>query len=287
MTAARPARAPRGGGVASGASRRPTRRFERELSRAGELVVASVDEVGRGSLAGPVSVGVVVVSFEGRVPSGLRDSKLLAPHRRERLVPAIRSWAQACAVGHAGADEIDAVGIVAALRLAGRRAMAQILAAGIAPDVVLLDGSHDWYSQPPDLFVGLEADDGVGPGLANDGVGPGLVGGWEPRVVTRVKADLTCSGVAAASILAKVERDSIMVELHESDPRYAWDANKGYASGDHLAALAAHGPSEWHRRSWRLPARGVGAEGGTQAGLWTGREAAFPEASGTGAPGEA
>lgn len=242
-----------------------------------------MDEVGRGSLAGPVSVGVVVVSFEGRAPSGLRDSKLLAPRRREQLVPAIRSWARACAVGHAGADEIDAVGIVAALRLAGRRATARILAAGIAPDVVLLDGSHDWYSQPLDLFAGLEADDGVGPGPAG-GCGPG---GCEPRVVTRVKADLTCSGVAAASILAKVERDSLMVALHESDPRYAWDANKGYASGDHLAALAAHGPSEWHRRSWRLPVREVGAEGGTQAGPCTGQEAALSPASEAGIPGEA
>src|SRR5436305_3420097 len=106
-----------------------------------------MDEVGRGALAGPVTVGVVVVDLESRTaPSGVRDSKLLAPAAREALVPRLRRWARAHAVGHAEPEEIDAYGIIAALRLAGRRALASLAA---VPTCVLLDGNHDWLTERP------------------------------------------------------------------------------------------------------------------------------------------
>lgn len=236
-------------------SRPPNLRLELELAP-GDACVVGMDEVGRGCLAGPVSVGVVAVDASSRrQPAGLRDSKLLTPAARERLVAPVQRWARASAVGHASPAEIDAVGIIAALRIAGRRAVAQVTAAlGRAPDVVLLDGNHDWYSRPQGDLLALLAGDGE----PADG-GAADVEADEPRVVTRIKADMTCASVAAASVLAKVERDALMRQAHEREPRYDWLANKGYASPSHIAALAAHGPSADHRRSWRLP--GLPAEG--------------------------
>ena len=226
----------------------PSRTLERELA-ARHGLVAAMDEVGRGCLAGPVSVGVVVSRLDSRAPTGLRDSKLLPAARREALVAPVRRWALAHAVGHASAEEIDAVGIMAALRLAGTRALATVTATGVVPAVVLLDGNHDWLSRPQDLFGAFDDD-------ASD-LDPA------PPVVTRIKADMSCTGVAAASILAKVERDGLMVAAHGLDPRFAWDENKGYASPSHIAALADHGPSPLHRRSWNLPgtSRGEPADG--------------------------
>ncbi|MFZ0325130.1 MAG: ribonuclease HII [Actinomycetes bacterium] len=206
----------------------------------GLALVAGMDEVGRGALAGPVSVGVVVVAGSvGRTPSGLRDSKLLSAVQRRRLVPRVKRWSLAHAVGHAGPDEIDAVGIIAALRLAGLRALSSL---PVPPDVVLLDGNHDWLTgaQQVSLFDDPTSGEGVVP----------------PPVVTRVKADLTCSAVAAASVLAKTERDDHMVVLAREYPQFAWDENKGYSAPAHLDALERHGPTNQHRRSWRLPGCG-------------------------------
>lgn len=217
----------------------PHLRHERVLLRDGARLLAGMDEVGRGSLAGPVSVGVVVVDVTTRsAPKGVADSKLLAPAARTRLLPALGRWGLARAVGHASAAEIDEVGIIAALRLAGTRALASV-AASVGPvDVVLLDGSHDWLSRPAqaDLFT-----------LDDEPVLPA------PRVHMRVKADRTCASVAAASVLAKCERDAMMVDLAAQHPAYRWDENKGYASAEHMAALRELGPSVLHRRSWRLP----------------------------------
>lgn len=213
----------------------PSLRVERSLHREGFAVLAGMDEVGRGALAGPVSVGVVCVDERSRTaPQGVRDSKLLTPVRRTALVAPIRRWALAWGVGHASPAEIDEVGIIAALRLAGRRALA---AAGVLPDLVLLDGRHDWLSDPAaEGLLGLLPDT------------PAV-----PPVRTRVKADLTCSSVAAASVLAKVERDELMRGHSVAHPAYGWEVNKGYAAPEHLAALATHGPCPLHRRSWRLP----------------------------------
>lgn len=221
----------------------PTLRVERALQRQGYRLLAGMDEVGRGALAGPVTVGVVVIDEACRTaPQGVRDSKLLPPHRREGMVPRIERWCAAYAVGHAGNDEIDAVGIIAALRLAGRRALAAL---GVVPDLVILDGNHDWLTAPED--VGLLAF-----------AGQEVV---TPPVTTMVKADLRCSSVAAASVLAKVSRDAEMTRMAGDHPDYGWQVNKGYAAPDHLDALARLGPCALHRRSWRLPGVPVADEG--------------------------
>lgn len=223
--------------------RSPTLRQERALLTNGARLVAGMDEVGRGALAGPVSVGVVVVDAATRTaPQGLTDSKLLTPAAREAMVPQLQRWGVAWAVGHAGPAEIDAHGIVAALRLAGRRALAQVRRTCGDVDVVLLDGSHDWLSRGDvDLFEAA----------ALDPMGPDAP---EPGVRTLVKADLQCSSVAAASVLAKVERDGLLVRLARQYPAFAWDQNKGYSAPAHLDALRRHGPTPQHRRSWNLRA---------------------------------
>ena len=216
-------------------SRKPSLRVERALQRDGHRVLAGMDEVGRGALAGPVSVGVVLIDETCRsAPTGVKDSKLLTPAARVAMVPRIRRWCLGYAVGHSSAAEIDEIGIMAALRLAGCRALAAV---GVVPDLVILDGNHDWLTAPDE--VGLLAFAG--------GAGPAT-----PPVTTMVKADLKCSSVAAASVLAKVERDALMVAAAPSHAAYGWEENKGYAAPAHLDALRAHGPSELHRRSWHL-----------------------------------
>ncbi|PRZ05671.1 RNase HII [Isoptericola sp. CG 20/1183] len=222
--------------------RSPTLRSERALIGEGALLVGGMDEVGRGALAGPVSVGLVVVDAGTRTaPRGLTDSKLLSPSARENMVDPLRRWAVAWAVGHAGPAEIDAHGIVAALRLAGRRALAQVRRTAGDVDVVLLDGSHDWLSRPhADLFEAADLD----PSRTLDAP--------EPGVRTLVKADLQCSSVAAASVLAKVERDGLLRRLAAQYPAFAWEQNKGYSAPAHLEALRRHGPTPQHRRSWNL-----------------------------------
>lgn len=217
----------------------PTLRFVNRLATAYGPLIAGCDEVGRGALAGPVSVGVVVVDARTVVTrTVLRDSKLLAPERRLELVPMIHAWGVGAAVGHSSAEEIDEVGIMEALRRAGRRALGELAAAGIVPDAVHLDGNYDWLSRggQGSLFDEPEA-------------GPLL------PVQTTIKADLACQAVAAASIIAKVARDGLMVAYGTEDPRFGWAVNKGYATAEHRAALLEHGPTPLHRRSWRL---GVG-----------------------------
>ena len=167
----------------------------------------------------------------------VKDSKLLSHQMRERMVPKIHGWATAYAVGHASPGEIDRHGIMVALRLAGTRALTAL---SVIPDLIILDGNHDWLTDPE--RVGLL-------GLLGDGLHPCPC----VPVTTIVKADMSCSSVAAASVLAKVERDSMMVALAVEVPEYAWELNKGYSAPEHFAALQSHGPSVHHRRSWRLP----------------------------------
>jgi ribonuclease HII len=222
--------------------RAPSLRTEKQLLADGHLAVVGSDEVGRGALSGPVSAGVVVVDESvRRQPTGLRDSKLLSPAEREALVPRIRKWAVAYAVGHASAAEIDRYGILAALRLAGERALGTL---GFEPSIVLLDGNYDWYTRP------LRAEDGRSPG--GFGADASLERRVPEKVVLKVKADLVCASVAAASVLAKVERDGMMADLASSYPDYGWHENKGYSTPQHSAALRELGPSNEHRRSWRL-----------------------------------
>ena len=202
----------------------PTLEAERRHLDAGVDCVAGIDEVGRGSLAGPVTVGIVVVDARtGPVPDGLRDSKLLAPAARRRLAPLIEDWAPAHAIGHAGAREIDRYGIMRALRLAAERALEQL---DVVPGAVVLDGGYDWLRRPAPV-------------------------GRRRRVPAKVpielmvKADLACASVAAASVLAGrcLTRNALMASLSDRYPAYGWAANKGYAAAEHRAAIAAVGPS--------------------------------------------
>lgn len=217
---------------------------ERAAWDAGADVVIGVDEVGRGALAGPVTVGAVALRRCDAWPDGLADSKRLTPAARERLMAPLAEFGVARAVGHATPAEIDAYGIVAALRLAATRAVAQIAAGGVAPDAVLLDGKHDWLTPPPDAL------------FATTDPAPPLPDVRIPEVATVVGGDDLCASIAAASVLAKVERDAAMVAAHAEHPEYGWDGNKGYGAEVHLDALRRLGPTDFHRRSWSLPERG-------------------------------
>ncbi|MBW3068559.1 ribonuclease HII [Actinomyces sp. 594] len=216
-----------------------------------------MDEVGRGSLAGPVSVGLAIVSRDTApvFPPGLADSKRLTPRRREALVEPCRAWAVDHAVGHASPAEIDAVGILGALRLAGQRALAQVASRGHLPGVIILDGTVNWLRPPADPALADAAEQTTALAAAPAGQAVSVAGAPAarpaPSVHTAVKADAHCAVVAAASVLAKVERDALMTAL--PDPGYDWARNKGYASPAHIEALARLGASDCHRRSWRLP----------------------------------
>ncbi|MCZ4498169.1 MAG: ribonuclease [Marmoricola sp.] len=213
----------------------PSLRVERRLLRGGLTTLACSDEVGRGALCGPVTVGMVLVTEQTRTaPQGVRDSKLLSAAARRRLVPKIQRWAAAYGVGHASPQEIDAFGLTAAMRLAGHRALVLL---GCEPDSVLLDGNHDYLSHPEQEAL----------------LGPPVVLERVPPVLTMIKADLRCAAVAAASILAKTARDEILVGLSAEHPDYGWADNKGYSAPEHLAALVELGPTPHHRVSWSLP----------------------------------
>lgn len=238
----------------------PSLRIERSWQREGFPLIVGMDEVGRGALAGPVSVGAVAVNEATRtVPAGVKDSKLLSPAARVALVPKIQRWARAWAVGHASPTEIDEVGIIAALRLAGQRALVGLAdCAGLAgsvdqvlaPDMVLLDGNHDYLTDPNQ--VGLLAFSSPDQPAT-------------PQVETVIKGDMRCSSIAAASVLAKVDRDGQMQQAALDHPAYGWDGNKGYAAPDHLEALRTRGPSVFHRRSWNLTTRDAASSEGSES----------------------
>lgn len=222
---------------------RPSLRVEKRLLSSGRVTVIGMDEVGRGAIAGPVAVGVAAVTLDvGRVPQGLADSKLLSPARRTELVPVVRRWART-AVGMASAQVVDEQGIVPALGQAGAAALGTLVADGLALEgaVVVLDGSFDWLSRavPPTMHPTSGPLD----------------------VVVRVKADRDCASVAAASVVAKVERDTLMTIAHEGAPHYAWASNKGYGSTAHYDAIRAVGAHDLHRKSWLHQASSVALDG--------------------------
>lgn len=203
----------------------PTLDYERELWAAGAAVVIGIDEVGRGAVAGPVAVGAhAIVVGTDTFPEGLRDSKLLSEKRRAVIAPLLTEWGVG-AVGYASAAEIDAHGITACLGEAARRALLALhdLGVDVTHAAIILDGSHDWLT--PALKSPLD-------------------------VRTRVGADRLCASVAAASVGAKVARDSLMCEADEAHPEYAWASNKGYGAAAHYAGIASHGLTELHRHTW-------------------------------------
>ena len=193
------------------------RTVENALRRLGFDRVAGVDEVGRGCLAGPVVAAAVVLDPDAHV-AGLADSKLVPAEERDALSTHIVARARAWAVAVVEPAEIDRINIHRASLQAMRTAVAMIAP---LPDVVLVDGFRI-----PDLAI------------PQRGI---------------VKGDRRCAAIAAASIVAKVARDRLMVDLHGRDPRYGFDRHKGYATAEHLDAVARYGYSEWHRRSFRPP----------------------------------
>jgi len=210
----------------------PTLEYERSFFAQGYELVAGVDEVGTGSCAGPCYCAVVVVRADtGPAPEGLHDSKLLRPQQRELLAPLAQAWAFDAAIGVASAEEIDALGLTMALRRAGERAFASLRC---TPDVVILDGKRDWLHATRATLMDEESSVAIGP------------------VFTQIKADQRCASVAAASVIAKVARDSYMDSLALDEPHYGWEKNKGYGTAEHLAAIARHGFSSQHRRSWQF-----------------------------------
>ncbi|KZE41524.1 ribonuclease HII [Microbacterium sp. T32] len=207
----------------------PTLTLERRLLKEHALIIAC-DEVGRGALAGPVAVGAAVIDpsrSRKRVPLGLRDSKLVPEARRREVAARAAAFVQYSAVGWASSEEIDEVGIIRALGLAAVRAIADLRAHGVVPEdaLVILDGNHDYIT--PAGESGL-------------------------RVKPIIKADRDCASAAAASVIAKVARDTVMTGLHDELPAYGWARNKGYASLDHREAIGVHGMSVHHRRSWAI-----------------------------------
>jgi ribonuclease HII len=195
--------------------KRAMRTLENAMRRWGFHRIAGCDEVGRGCLAGPVVAAAVVLHPDRYIP-GICDSKMTTALERERLYSVITRKAVAWAVASAAPDEIDELNIHRASLQAMRRA---VLALAPLPDLVLVDAFRI-----PELLI------------AQRGV---------------LHGDRRCSAIAAASIIAKVTRDREMVVHHAEDPRYGYDRHKGYATADHLAAVARYGYSALHRRSFR------------------------------------
>ncbi|MEV5410199.1 ribonuclease HII [Thermopolyspora sp. NPDC052614] len=201
-------------------------RIERELYGSGAVWVAGVDEVGRGAWAGPVVVCAAlaapgcppppVLPGRGGRPVRLTDSKLLSEAHRAAFAEALPDWLAGHAIGESSAAEIDEVGMTEALRRAARRALDAL---PHRPDAIILDGGHDFLRGP-----------------------------W--RVRCEVKADRRSVTVAAASVLAKVYRDGLMAGLAARHPEFAFDDNAGYPAPEHQRALAALGPTPYHRLSW-------------------------------------
>lgn len=197
----------------------PTLELEKQLLNNFKYVIG-IDEVGRGAIAGPVAVGAALISFEHleSLPKAVRDSKLIPETKREGVAGEVLTWCEA-KVGTVSASEIDQVGITKALAKAALEALSHF---ELNDTVILLDGNSNWLG-PENLPA---------------------------KVVIRTKADRDCGSVAAASVVAKVERDNLMRVLHKEFPDFGWESNKGYAAAEHIASLQRLGPTPHHRVSW-------------------------------------
>lgn len=189
-------------------------RFQREIAHSG--VALGLDEVGRGPLAGPLTIGGVVLNDEPLI-LGLNDSKQVPETARPGIAKTIRNQARAWTIQHIPPGDIDEFGMTACLKKAFKAAIDDIEAQGVAVDVVLLDGNP--------LHI-------------------------DPRETNVIKGDAKCACIAAASLIAKVERDSLMADYSQMYPLYGFDRNKGYGSAAHIKAIEKHGMTPIHRRSF-------------------------------------
>lgn len=202
----------------------PTLQLENQCWENGDDVVVGIDEVGRGSWAGPLVMAAAAIPRDRRIYN-LRDSKLLSERRREEMFDKVAQWCQ-WSLGIVSAAECDEWGMSEALRECARRALRAL---PVVPDRVLIDGPID--------FVG------------------------KGNSINVVKGDMKCVSIAAASIVAKVSRDRMMREEAVNFPAFSFETNKGYPCPRHRMALNAYGPTSIHRRSWSfmddLPWSGV------------------------------
>lgn len=223
----------------------PSFKYEQDLLCEGYDWVIGLDEVGRGSLAGPVMVGAAVIGIkqvkENYMPESLADSKLLSEKRRGELYEPLQKWCTSWAVGSCTNKEIDEWGISYTLGVAALKAIAkveediQISKKENTRIAAILDGPCDYIDKVANTFDAPYIPEPV-------------------KVHTLVKADRQCASVAAAAVLAKVTRDNLMVSLAKN-PKYAaydWASNKGYGSLAHRNAIKKVGPSDLHRLSWHL-----------------------------------
>lgn len=185
--------------------------YKRERAHGG--IVAGVDEAGRGPLAGPVVAAAVILNRR-RIPKGIGDSKMLSAKSRERLHDELLACADV-GVGQASVEEIDCINILRASHLAMERAVGALRT---PPELVIVDGN--------------------------------MAPKWSWHCQTLISGDALCVSIAAASIVAKVVRDRLMVELHAVHPEYDWASNMGYGTAAHRSALSRHGPTPHHRRSF-------------------------------------
>ena len=188
--------------------------IERELHAEGIGLICGVDEAGRGPLAGPVCAAAVILPSETELP-GLNDSKKLSEKKREQLFPEIQQIALAWSVAFASVEEIEERNILGATMLAMNRAIAGL---SLTPDLALIDGNRNKEIEVPSRCV--------------------------------VHGDARCASIAAASILAKVSRDHLMLELAREYPQYGFEKHKGYGTKAHYAALREYGPCPAHRPSF-------------------------------------
>lgn len=236
----------------------PSFKYEQDLLSEGCDWVIGLDEVGRGSLAGPVIVGAAVIGIkqvkENYMPEGLADSKLLSEKRREELYEPLQKWCTTWAVGSCTNTEIDEWGISYALGVAALKAISKVeedikkLSFSVNANTrantransnfriaAILDGPCDYIDKVANTFDAPYVPEPV-------------------KVHTLVKADRQCASVAAAAVLAKVTRDNLMVSLAKNPQyeAYDWASNKGYGSLAHRNAIKKVGPSDLHRLSWHL-----------------------------------
>lgn len=190
-------------------------------------VVAGIDEVGRGAWAGPLTVaGVAFPAEMTKVPpelAAVTDSKAMTASDRRIAVPTIERLAAATAIHHVSPEDCDHLGMTAALERAARSVM-RALSDAVGCTAALIDGNYDMLGDP-----------------------------WEVQTV--IKGDARSLSIAAASVLAKVTRDELMIAAHDDAPEYGWESNVGYPSPKHRIALAANGATRWHRLSWRFNER--------------------------------